>query len=73
MKKIAIVEMKHAEAFAERVLFLGGVPGSKPDPGIAKKQSIPEMLQTDIGLETEAVRMYNECAGLCAKEGDYLL
>jgi bacterioferritin len=28
LKKIAIVEMKHAEMLAERILFLGGVPST---------------------------------------------
>jgi bacterioferritin len=69
-KAIAIMEMKHAEALAERVLFLGGVPSSKPDTAILKKQSIPDLLKTDIGLEAEAVRLYNESATVCAKEGD---
>ena len=31
VKEVAIVEMKHAEKLAERILFLGGVPTSKPD------------------------------------------
>jgi bacterioferritin len=31
LKEIAIVEMKHAEKLAERILFLKGEPTSKPD------------------------------------------
>ncbi len=38
IKKIAMVEMKHAEEFAERIIFLGGIPVSKPDVPITKKQ-----------------------------------
>lgn len=72
IKKIAIVEMKHAEEFAERVLFLGGIPVSKPDVPIAKKQPIPELLRTDVDLEAEAIRMYNEFAGQCGQEGDHV-
>jgi bacterioferritin len=31
-KEIAIAEMKHAEALAERLDYLDGVPTTKPDP-----------------------------------------
>ena len=32
LKDIAVAEMKHAEAFAERLAYLGGIPTTKPDP-----------------------------------------
>src|SRR4030066_1681809 len=32
LKKIAISEMKHAEAVAERLVYLGGKPTTKPTP-----------------------------------------
>ncbi len=70
MKEIGIEEMKHAEALAERILFLGGTPVSKPSGSPAARQDIPAMLKTDIGLEEEAVRMYNESALACAQLGD---
>lgn len=70
LKETAIVEMKHAEALAERILFLGGVPTSKPDGEILKNQDIPAILKTAIALEQEAIRMYNASAQLCAAEGD---
>jgi bacterioferritin len=70
LKDTAIVEMKHAEKLAERILFLGGTPTSKPD-GLAKKgETIPQMLATDIGLEADAVRLYNESALACAQARD---
>jgi len=65
VKEVAIVEMKHAEKLAERILFLGGVPTSKPDIEPQKGQSIPEILATDESLERKAVAMYNEAAALC--------
>ena len=70
IKEIAIVEMKHAERLAERILFLKGEPLSKPDATPKKGQEIPEMLATDIVLESKAVKMYNEAAGICASEKD---
>jgi len=70
LKEIAIQEMKHAEKLAERILYLKGEPTSKPD-GVAKKgQKIQEMLTTDIGLETQAIKMYNEAVLVCQSEKD---
>ncbi len=70
LKEIGIQEMKHAEALAERILFLKGEPTTKPD-GIAKKgQSIADMLKIDMALESTAIKMYNEAAVICAAEKD---
>jgi len=70
IKKIAIVEMKHAEALAERILYLGGIPVTKPD-GVAKQGgSIPELLEHNRDLEKGAIDMYNAAAVLCGAEGD---
>lgn len=71
-KEIAITEMKHAEKLAERILFLKGEPTSKPD-GIPKKgQTIEEMLKTNMELEDQAIKMYNEAATICAAEKDQI-
>jgi bacterioferritin len=70
MKTVAIEEMKHAEKLAERILFLGGVPTTKPTPEVKKGQAIPQMLATDKALEQGAVDMYNHHARACADLGD---
>ncbi|MDO8682110.1 MAG: bacterioferritin [Armatimonadota bacterium] len=70
IKEIAIAEMKHAEELGERILFLGGVPATKPAADVKKGLSIPDMMKHDIGLETDAVKMYNSSAVTCAAEGD---
>ena len=72
MKEIAIQEMKHAEALAERILFLKGTPTYKPDAEIQKGQDIPAMLVTDTKLETNAIKMYNEASVICAAENDQI-
>jgi bacterioferritin len=72
MKEIAIQEMKHAEKLAERILFLNGEPTSKPDAGVRKGQEIAEMLKTDMGLETQAIQMYNAASLVCAAEKDQI-
>jgi len=72
MKEIGIQEMKHAEALAERILFLKGEPTTKPDAVAVKGQEIAEMLKTNIALETQAIKMYNEAAVICAAEKDQI-
>ncbi|NWF91272.1 MAG: bacterioferritin [Syntrophaceae bacterium] len=71
-KEIAIAEMKHAERLAERILFLKGEPTSKPDAVPKKGQSIPEMLKTNMALESQAVKMYNDASVVCAAEKDQI-
>jgi bacterioferritin len=70
LKTTAIVEMKHAEILAERVLFLGGAPTSKPTPEVRKGQKVADMIATDIGLEEDAVQLYNAAAVACAEALD---
>jgi bacterioferritin len=64
--------MKHAEALAERILFLKGVPTTKPDSEVQKGQEIEAMLATNIKLESSAVKMYNEASLVCAAEKDQI-
>jgi bacterioferritin len=71
-KEIAITEMKHAEKLAERILFLNGEPTSKPDAVAKKGQSIEEMLKTNMALEDQAIKMYNEASTICASEKDQI-
>ena len=68
-KKIAIVEMKHAEALAKRLSQLNGVPTTEPDP-IFVGGSLVEMLKQDQKNEEEAVRLYRQGIQLASKEGD---
>ena len=73
IKGIAIQEMKHAESLAERILFLQGVPTSKPDgTAIMKGQDMAAMLKTNIGLEKDAITMYNAASLVCAAEKDQI-
>jgi len=72
LKTVAIEEMKHAEALAERILFLGGTPTTKPDVETKKGQEIAAMLATDIALEAGAVKAYNESAVQCGELRDQI-
>jgi bacterioferritin len=69
LKKIAIAEMKHAEAIAERLFYLGGVPTTKPDP-IFVGASLKEMLTKDMEDELDAVKLYKKTIAVAEAEGD---
>jgi bacterioferritin len=45
-RDIAIIEMKHAEALAERLTYLNGIPTTKPDP-IFVGSSLRDMIIQD--------------------------
>jgi len=68
-KKIAITEMKHAEAIGERLDYLGGMLTTKPSP-IEIGKTLKEMLQLDKKAEENAIRLYKEIVALAAKEND---
>jgi bacterioferritin len=68
-KKIAIVEMKHAEAIAERLDFLGGTPTTKPDD-IKIGGSLQKMIKDDIMAEEDAIKLYRNIIALADKEKD---
>ncbi len=51
-KQIAIAEMKHAEAIAERLFYLGGTPTTKPEP-IILDEALPEQLRRDLADEED--------------------
>ncbi len=68
-KKVAITEMKHAEAIADRLNYLGGVPTTKPDP-IFVGETLEEMIKSDVKAEEEAIALYKETIKTAEKEGD---
>lgn len=69
LKKIAIAEMKHAEAIAERLYYLGDIPTTKPDP-IFVGESLKQMIERDVVDETNAIKLYKEIIAAALKEGD---
>jgi bacterioferritin len=68
-KTTAIAEMKHAEAIAERLNYLGGIPTTKPTP-IFIGDTLKEMLEADKKAEEEAIAMYRKILQVARKEGD---
>lgn len=69
LKKIAVTEMKHAEAIAERLDYLGGKPTTQPSQ-INVGDKFEEMLNYDVKAEEEAITMYKEIIKLAENEND---
>ena len=68
-KKIAIVEMKHAEAIGERLDYLGGALTTKPTAIVVGK-NVRDMLKIDKKAEEDTIKLYKDIIALAAKEGD---
>jgi bacterioferritin len=68
-RKISIEEMKHAEAIAERLNYLGGIPTTKPTP-IFVGDTLKEMLEQDKKDEEGAILLYKRIIEVSRKDGD---
>jgi bacterioferritin len=68
-KKIGMVEMKHAEAVAERLWYVGGTPTVKP-ASINVGKSLKESLELNTKAEKEANHLYRKILEQAQKEGD---
>ena len=70
IKKQAIDEMKHAEEFIERILFLDGAPNLGMGLPLKVGKSVKEQVESDLALEMEAIAQYNAAVKVCVAEGD---
>lgn len=70
VKLIAIDEMRHAEAFAERIKELGGEPTSEPDNKVQKGQAVETIFPFDADLEDDTIDVYNQFLLVCRENGD---
>ena len=68
-RSIAVAEMKHAEAIAERLFYLGGIPTTKPEP-INVGKTLKEMVAQDVKDELNAIKMYKGIIDQARKEKD---
>jgi len=69
LEKIAVSEMKHAESIAERLVYLGGVPTTKPTP-IMVGGSLKEMIEQDAKNEEDTIKLYRQIEAKAREEGD---
>ncbi len=70
LRKIAIVEMTHAEMIAERLAYLGGKPTTEPSP-INIGKTVREMIEIDVRAEEEAIDLYRRIIKKALEEEDY--
>ena len=69
LKSTAIAEMKHAEAIAERLFYLGEKPTTKPNP-IFVGETLKEMIAQDAKAEEGAITLYKQVIEVARGEGD---
>jgi bacterioferritin len=70
LKKLSIVEMKHAERLIEHILFLEGTPNMTGPAHIKVGKTVKDQLENDLKAELDAVKSYNDAVKLARAEGD---
>lgn len=69
-KRIAIMEMGHLEALAERILFLKGDVEMAPAGPVEKITEPEAVVVKAMAMEDDGVRTYNEAALACGVNAD---
>lgn len=72
VKKIAVDEMKHAEAFAERIKDIDGSlePTTEITGKIIRGQEVEEIFPFNANSENETMIVYNNFAKICRENND---
>ena len=68
----SIDEMKHADALAVRILFLGGLPNFQMLGRLRIGETVEELLRADLELELEAVVQLKGAIAHCESVRDYV-
>ncbi|WP_309603174.1 bacterioferritin [Sphingomonas sp.] len=68
----SIDEMKHADKFADRILFLDGFPNFQALNPLRIGEGVEEILRADLAAEHEAVELYRNAVGECEALKDYV-
>lgn len=69
VKKISIVEMRHAEAIAERLDYYGVTPTTKPVQ-VKVGGDLESMISNDLEAEREAIELYKTVIEVADAEKD---
>jgi bacterioferritin len=69
-RKESIEEMRHADRFIERILFLDGFANLQVLDPLRIGQTIREILDCDLAAEYDARNLYQEAAAYCESVGD---
>ena len=68
----SIDEMKHADRFSERILFLEGLPNFQALGRLRIGENVEEILKADLAAEHEAVEMYKNGVAYCESVRDFV-
>ncbi|MGH8032572.1 MAG: bacterioferritin [Luteimonas sp.] len=68
----SIDEMKHADALAERILFLDGLPNFQALGKLKIGENPKELLECDLALELEAIPLLKTAVAYCEEVGDFV-
>ncbi len=69
LRAISIDEMKHAEAIAERLYYLGERPTTKPNP-IVISEDLEQQIRQDLADEEGGIELYRSIVQKAGDEGD---
>src|SRR5215213_6314645 len=68
----SIDEMKHADKFSERILFLEGMPNFQALGSLRIGESVEEILKADLATEHEAIPLLRDAIAHCESARDYV-
>lgn len=68
----SIEEMRHADKFVERIIFLDGFPNMQSLDPLRIGQTVREVIDADLQAEHDARNLYQEAATHCHSVRDYV-
>ena len=68
----SIDEMKHADALADRILFLEGLPNFQAIGKLRIGEDVAEILKCDLDLEHDAIPLLRDAIAHCEAARDYV-